>query len=261
MRRRLTHRLAGLAVVAATTGVLGQNAGGEDGSLVRSTRGTLAKWVETQQILSKEKQDWQLAKQVLEQRIALMQSEIDTLEQRIAETAVSIGDADRKRQERIAENERLKQASTALARTIATLESKTRTLLATLPAPLAERIGPLAQRIPVDPQRTELSLTERFQNVIGILDQANKFNGDVTVVTETREVADGVTAEVQTIYLGLGQAYYVTANGESAGVGVPSVEGWNWTRADELAPRVLEVIGIVKNEQVPAYVPLPVRVQ
>jgi chromosome segregation ATPase len=232
-----------------------------DGSALRSTRDTLAKWVETQQILSKEKKDWQLGKEVLLQRIALLEEEISSLDERGDEARRQIAEADVKRRELTDEKQDLEQAATALEVSIATLESKTHRLLKMLPGPIVDRIEPLAQRVPADPATTELSLSERFQNVIGILNEVNKFNRDVTVTTEVRAVGDGKTAEVQTLYLGLGQAYYVTANGQSAGIGRPSTEGWSWTEADELAPSILQAIAIVKNEQVPAYVPLPVEIR
>lgn len=64
-----------------------------------------------------------------------------------------------------------------------------------------------------------------------------------------------------TLYLGLGQAYYVTANGSAAGIGTSTPDGWQWKPANQLAPRVAQAIAIMENEEVPAYVPLPVEVQ
>lgn len=228
---------------------------------LQSTRDTLARWVETQQIISREKKDWQLGKEMLEQRISLIESEIETLNTRTEETRKNITEADTKRQKLIDENAELKAASTSLVEIVARLEEKTRGLLASLPGPIVERVEPLSQRIPKDPAATEMSLGERFQNVVGVLNEVNKFNRDITVATEVREMPDGVTAEVETIYFGLGQAYYVTASGDAAGVGRPSEEGWTWTEADHLAERVIQAIAILKNEQVPAYVSLPVEIQ
>jgi hypothetical protein len=106
-----------------------------------------------------------------------------------------------------------------------------------------------------------MSLGERFVNVLGVLNEVSKFNGDITVRSELRPLPDGSSAEVQLLYVGLGQAYYATSDGGSAGVGRPGAEGWIWESADEHAPGIAEAIAILKNEQVPAYVPLPVRIQ
>ena len=41
----------------------------------------------------------------------------------------------------------------------------------------------------------------------------------------------GRSAEVSSIYIGLGQAYFVSIDGQSAGMGVPTESGWSWTPA------------------------------
>jgi hypothetical protein len=251
-----------LAVLVLGTPLLAQSdGGGSAADQLRSTRDTLSRWVETQQIISKEKKEWQLGKEVLEQRISLIENEIATLEERTAETEKNITDADIKRQELLDENVELKAASTSLEGSIAQLEAKTLRLMGSLPRPILDRIEPLSQRIPRDPADTELSLSQRFQNVIGVLNEVNKFNRDITVTTELREMPNGITSEVQTIYFGLGQAYYVNAAGDSAGIGHPSADGWAWSEANHLAGRVTEAIAILKNEREPAYVPLPVEIR
>jgi hypothetical protein len=226
-----------------------------------STRSAVEKWVETQQIISKEKKDWQLGKEVLEQRISLIENEITSLEEKTAETRKAIGEADAKRRELASRNEQLKTAAASLYDRIGPLEQKTRELLATLPEPLQERVAPLSQRMPDDPENTEVSLSERFQNVIGILNEVNKFNRDITVTNELRELPDGSMAEVTVVYLGLGQAYYVTSGGDGAGVGRPAADGWEWTAANHLAPEIFQTVEILKNAEPPAFVPLPVEIR
>jgi hypothetical protein len=122
-------------------------------------------------------------------------------------------------------------------------------------------VAPLSQRMPDDPANTEVSLSERFQNVIGILNEVNKFNRDITVTNELRELPGGSMAEVTVVYLGLGQAYYVTSGGDGAGVGRPAADGWEWTAANHLAPEIFRTVEILKNAQPPAFVPLPVEIR
>jgi hypothetical protein len=232
-----------------------------DARTLESTRDTLDKWVETQQIISNEKRDWQLAREVLEQRNELLQNEIATLEEKIAETQSGIGEVDVKRRELNAENRALEDAADLLDAEILGLEAKTRGLLARLPEPILERVAPLSARIPDNPANTQLSLGERYQNVVGILNEVNKFNRDITLTSEVRTLPGGSASEVRALYLGLGQAYYVTANGEAAGVGRPTSDGWKWTPANEMADEILQAIAILQNEDVPAYVPLPVEIQ
>jgi hypothetical protein len=257
MRVRSRH-LGPLLFVAV---VCAGGASAQEGASLDSTRATVSKWVETQQIISKEREEWQLAREVLQQRIKLIEGEIASLERKIAELQTGIDEADTKQRDLGAENTGLKQATSTLGGIIGPLESKTQRLVAQLPNPIRERISPLSQRIPDDPAKTQLSLSERFQNVIGILNEVNKFNRDITVTSEIRPLADGSTAEVKALYLGLGQAYFVTPDGRAAGVGRPTAEGWEWSEANQLAPRVLEAIAILQNESVPDYVALPVEIR
>jgi hypothetical protein len=248
------------ASIAAPAAAAEEPAGKETASL-ESTRSTLARWMETQQIISREKKDWQTARDLLEQRIALLEGEIAAQESRLAEARETAGGVDSKRRELLAENAALKAATATLVKSIAGLEERTLRLLNSLPEPLLEKVAPLSRRIPRDPSSTEVSLGERFQNVIGILNEVNKFNREVSVASEIRMLPGGETAEVKVLYLGLGQAYFVTSGGALAGVGRPSAEGWEWSQADELSGRIAQAIAILQAEQVPAFVPLPVEIR
>lgn len=228
---------------------------------VGNARDALAKWVETEQVISREKEDWNMGREVLEQRISLMEGEVAALEQKIAETRKAIAEIRVKRDELVADNRSLHDAQTVLETVVQRLETKTKRLLVAIPEPLAQRVAPLSRRLPDDPANTELSLSTRFQNVIGVLNAINKFNADITLTNEVRTLPDGSSAEVKALYLGLGQAYYVTPNGLSAGIGRPSQEGWDWVAADEMAEEISRAIAIFQNEEKPAYVPLTVTVQ
>jgi hypothetical protein len=228
---------------------------------LQSTRETLAKWVETQQIISQEKQDWQLGKEVLEQRIELIEGEIALLEEKVAEIGESLAEADKERSKLLVEDKAYKSAAEGLNEVIGPLESKTLHLLGGLPDPIRDHVRPLSVRIPEEGAATKLTLGERFQNIIGILNEINKFNRDITVTSEIRALPGGGTAEVKALYIGLGQAYYVTPGGDAAGIGRPAADGWHWQPADELASEIQRAIAILQNEEVPAYVPLPVTIE
>ncbi len=254
-----------MAVAACAIGLLlavpSHRADEADAAVVHSTRDTLARWVETQEIISKEQQNWQLGREVLERRIALLESEIASFDDRIAETRKGIGEVDSTRSELDDEAAGLTVAASMLAERIPELEAKTRRLAQNLPDPVREKLSPLIRRLPEDPAGTELTLGQRFQNVIGILNEVNKFQRNITVTSEIRPLADGSTAEVRALYIGLGQAYYVTADGKAAGTGLPTDEGWKWTPRNELAGKVAQAIAVFQNEDVPAYVPLPVEIR
>lgn len=228
---------------------------------IEATRDTLEKWVETRRLLSEEKRDWALAKDMLTSRAEILRGEVTEVDGRITEAEKSITDADRKAADLVAKNDALKLASSELAAMAATLESRTKDLVKRLPDPIREKLRPLTQRLPEDPTKSELPLSTRFQNVVGIVNEVNKFNRELTVTSEVRKLADGSSAEVTAVYLGLAQGYYVGGGGKLAGVGGATENGWTWTAANEYAPQIAKVVAILKNESPAEFVPVPLGVK
>ena len=223
------------------------------------TKEALSKWVETRKLISEEKQQWELEREMLSDRIDLVRTEKGTLAEKIHETQSQITDADKKREDLVKENDALKNASATLVNRIFTLEREVLGLLAWLPEPVRERMRPLSQRIPKN-EETDLSLSERYQNIIGIVNELNKAAQEITVVSEVRDLSDGTKAEGQTLYVGFGCAYWCTNKGDLAQVGHPSAEGRKWEANDAIAPSVLDAIAVLKSEKVAEFIPLPIAV-
>lgn len=228
---------------------------------VENTHETLDKWVETRRVISQEEHDWELGREMLNERVELVKREIDSIQGKMGEAKKNITEADKNRVALVEENEKLKEASTALNSVVLNLEKKTKALLERLPDPIRERIKPLSQRLPDNPQETKLSLSERFQNVVGILNEINKFNREITTTSEVRSLPDGSSAEVTALYVGLGQAYYVNASKTVAGIGNISDKGWIWTPANESAKQIADAVAVLKNEKVASFVQLPIKIQ
>jgi FtsZ-binding cell division protein ZapB len=228
---------------------------------IDNVRTTLEKLIQTRGIISKEKQEWAEDREIINERIELVQREITSLREKISQAEQSISEADKKRAELLEENETLKSAAEVLKGIVSRLEALTITLEKRLPNPLRDRVKPLSRLLPEDPNQTKLSLGQRFKNVIGILNEVNKFNCEITPFSEVRKLSDGNNAEVTVLYVGLGQAYYVGADGTVAGVGYPSEDGWSWESANDAASRINDAVAIMKNEKVAGFIPLPVDVK
>ena len=260
-----TSRATGVLIAALTTAVLTTSASAQNEGAtqapdrVGATRTVLQEWVENNRLYSKEKQDWRLGRELLRDRIELVQRESETLQARIAEAERSIVEADQKRGDLGEQNERLAANSKVLADQVVVLEGKTRQLLGRLPDSLREKVAPVSQRIPTVGAETRLSLSERFQNVIGVLNEVNKFQRDIHLAREVRNLEAGKTSEVSVLYFGIAFAYYVTDDGKEAGVGVPSDKGFVWTPSPGFAPAIARAVAIKKGEQVAAFVSLPVK--
>jgi len=253
----------GLAIAAAalcflTPAATPPNEGGD----IDGARDLLQQWVDTSRQISKEKKDWALGKETLTSRIDLVRGEIEALRAKIADVEAGIADAETKRAELDAEKTQLVTVSDALAATITGFELRTKALLERLPEPLREKLRAISQSLPTKPEEADKGkLGERFLTVVGILNEVNKFNREIRAESEIRKLPDGSTVEVTTIYVGVGQAYYASANGKVAGYGAATATGWEWTAANDSAADIARAISILQKGADAAFVNLPIRVQ
>ena len=99
-------------------------------------------------------------------------------------------------------------------------------------------------------------------NVLGVLAQAEKWNATATFVGETRPVKSGQKVAIRTLYWGLGQAFYVDAQGETAGIGRPGPEGWVFVEDEDIASDAKELLDIYEgNVDEIDFVDVPVQIQ
>jgi hypothetical protein len=220
----------------------------------------MGKWIETQQIIAKERNEWQQGREILTSRLEVVKKEIRGLEEKIQEAESAVTASNQKRDALLAEKEQLAELTGRLAEAATLMEADVRRVHATLPEPLQEKLEPLFQRIPEDPATTKATAAERYQNILGILQLINSANNEISVSYEVRVLADGKPAEVKTVYVGLAQAYYVSARGE-AGIGRPTADGWKWEPNNLIARDVLKALEIQQGKHAPAFVPVPVRLQ
>ena len=231
-----------------------------EGSPLEETRLTMGKWIETQQIISKERGDWQQGKEILLGRIELLEKEVATLAEKLEEAGAGIATADAKRAELLTARSELVAAGEQLTGAATRMEGEVVRLFERLPQPVLEKLEPLRQRMPQGPAATRVSVAERFQNVLGILNELNKANGEITVSHEVLTLGDGRPSEVKALYVGLAQAYYVSARGEG-GVGGPSPAGWTWEPSTAIGGDVSIALDILQGKHTPAFVPLPVQIR
>jgi len=246
--------LLGIGLVATLTVSFGQDK-------IATARVTLDKWVETQQIISKEKSDWKLEKSILQDTDKLLNSQLERLTTSLEELNASATAADEERTTLAAEKETLAAASAVVEANIGKLENQVKAVVKTFPEPLVEKIKPLIRRLPKDPANTKLTLGERVQNIVGILSQADKFNGTITQTSESREIDGGRMVEVRTIYWGLGGAFYVDAAGEYAGVGYPGENGWEWPEVAGSGPKIKRLLDVYEGSEEIQFVEVPARIK
>jgi len=225
------------------------------------TRLTLEKWIETRKLISRSRSDWQSDKEMIEQTTQLFERELKSVEEQLAAVGTNSVQVDKER----AEAEALKKSSREAlesAKEFATgLEARIKKLAPQLPMPLQDILKKDLARTPADPANTRMLASERVQLLVGILNEIDKFNNALNVFGERRKNGKGEEVAVETVYIGLGAAYFVNDSGDFAGMGAPGANGWEWTMKPEVAPAVKAVLKIYRNERTAQFVTLPVAIR
>jgi hypothetical protein len=242
---------AGIGAAAAESGA----------APLAQTRSTLEQWVQTRQLISQTRADWQTDKEMLEQTVALYERELKAIDDQMSKVATNNTQVAKE----MGEAEALQKTSNetlADAKQFATqFEAKVKQFVPQLPGPLQDILKPLLARLPTDPNNTKMLAAERMQVLVGVLNELDKFNNAVSIFSERRKNDKGEEVSVQTVYIGLGAAYFVNDAGDFAGTGTAGKNGWEWTTKSEIAPTVHEVVKIYRNERGARFVTLPAAVR
>lgn len=226
---------------------------------VEVAKAALEKMVETRREIAVARRDWRLGKELLQDRIGLIEREIERYREQITEIEKNISTTDEQQSELTAENESLKAATASLAERIEAIEARLAAVLPRLPDPIREKTKPLTQRLPKEGEEIKSSLGERFAIVLTVLGEIDKFHQGVHVENERRTLSDGNDAVVTSIYFGNSYGFYVNADEDAAGYGFGGPEGWTWHPADEHAKEIARAIAIAENREPADFVLLPVE--
>ncbi len=230
-------------------------------SPLSETRTVVEKWVEARQLKSQLEADWQVEKEILSQSIEAYERELASTEAQISKVDTGQTQVAEEFESTTQEKDSLVQYIDRLKEEVSRLESKLTQLSKLLPLAVKDRISPLLDRIPENPAETKLSVSTRMQNLLGVINEVDKFNGSVSVVSELRKNQTGAEVQAQVIYIGLAQAYFVDPSGEFAGTGSPGADGWQWKIQPELATKIQDAIDIYKGGKPAAFVGLPVQIK
>jgi len=232
-------------------------------SRLETARTTLKTWIETEKTLAREESQWALDKDTIEGIIEVINREIETLEEKIQKSQEEISKADAKRGELLAQKEGLKNASGVIQVRIAELEKKVHSLYPLFPEPLKTTIDPLYSRMPKGETGADgkQSLSARMQNVIGILSQVDKFNGNIILDSGLHQLDDGRQVTIKTLYLGIAYAYFIDSTKDYAGYGVPEADGWNWVPDQSMAQVIDDAVRVYEDPQRASYINLPVTIR
>lgn len=225
------------------------------------SRSAIEKWVETRQLTSKARSDWQADKETLEQTVALYERELQSIADQMSKVTTNNTQVTKEMAEAEALKKSANEARDRAAQFATEFEVKLKQLVPQLPAPLQDIVKKDLVRLPADAATTKMLAAERVQICVSVLNELDKFNNAVNVFNEKRKNAQGEEVAVQSLYVGLGAGYFVNETADFAGVGAPGAKGWEWTSRPEIAAAVQEAVKIYRNEKTARFLTLPVAVK
>ncbi len=226
---------------------------------VADARRAVDRWVDVELTISKEALAWEEKKRLLRDLTGVAEAEIQWLKDELASTSTAVSTAEKRRKELLAQKDQDAVLASNVGTFLGPFEDRLRSLAERMPQPLRKKWDPLLARLPRAPERKTRGIAERMQAVMGLLTEIQRFDRTVITADELLERPDGETREINTIYFGLGAAYYVTPDGNEAGVGESTSGGWRWSAQPDLAADVQFAIKMARGVSgEAAFIGLPV---
>jgi hypothetical protein len=228
---------------------------------LQDVRTTIGEWAIAEKAISGESLQWQEEQVLLKDLLAVAEKRVGKLEAIIAEHEGFVSTADAKRLELLDQSERVAADVQQIEAFLMQMERGLRELKPRLPEPLQDELEPIYQRLPLNATESTLGLGERMQSVVSLLGKIREFDAKISLSESIRELPGSeVEVSFRTLWIGLGQAYYLAPN--DAGYGLLGSEGWEWHSQAELAAAIKECIALVEGRSTePRLIELPVALK
>ncbi len=232
----------------------GLSAAAQEAATPAVAREKVAKWVETRKLISEETAKWEAEKQMLSDLADLRLREANQMNEVIDLAKERVADIERLTNELTAEEKSRQRWRASFEKRISALEAALIPQVDLLPPPVSDKVFESITRL--KDQSDQSDLQSRFRDVLAILNEAIEFNHQLHFSPEIRNI-EGKDIEVDVLYLGLTQAWYVDRTGQKAGMGRATKEGWTWFPDPSIAKQVRQAVDIHTKKEAPAFVRLP----
>jgi len=229
----------------------------EQNSTVGGFRDLVDKWVELRKQAADEEEDWKEDKAALKREEELLLQEKKELETGKKEEEQKLQKIQTGYIQEEAEKEKLENKLKAFETVLSATEEFLVRLKKEIPEPLFKQsLEGFYDKIE---NTADAALSARLQTVLDIFAQINHLQHSISVVREVLRIGEE-ERECDVIYLGLCYAYFVSDDGEQAGIGIPGNEGWTWEWRDGIAFRVRNAIECFHQEKKARFIKVPLKI-
>lgn len=230
-------------------------------SSARETEAAVEKRVETRQLISKIKTEWDAEKKILDAEAALLKQQIESLEQDIARLQNAATAAMTERRKLETTRDTLRQRKQKFQATLQPLASRLSAVTQRFPKPLLEEVDAL-RGLTATEAGESYSTSDQLVAILGILRQADRFNRRVTLRKEIQSIMEDRRVQVETLYWGLAFAFAGDRSAQVANFGFPTDEGWRFQPANEHAAATRDLLDTAAGDtESVRFIPLPVELK
>ncbi|MCG7533167.1 DUF3450 domain-containing protein [Psychrobium sp. MM17-31] len=214
----------------------------------------MEQWIQLEKQNTQLKSQWQENKQLLEQRISLLQREKKQLQALDKDHHKQVDEVSAQRQKLITLQTSMESTQQDLTRWLDREFSQINNVLPQLPPPLANT--------------WQLALTEldtknpsnRLETLLSLYQSFDEFNKRISTNQATIIDAQGNEKVVKQLYLGVARGWYLTLDSATAVAGMPTAQGWQWQHESPLSPtQINAALAMIAHKKEAALIKLPMR--
>lgn len=218
----------------------------------------IQQWVQAKKTLAAERADWAEEKQQLKDLNAIRRTELAELQAIVTNLSSRLNAAVTKREDLEDSEKKLQTELAALEQRVVAWEQTLLPKLSALPQPLLDTLADPIARVKNRRAKPGEKVDARVRDIVFILAEISAFHHDLRIHSELREI-NGESREVDVLYLGLAQAFYVNKDGSFAGRGLPGSDGWTWSPSNALASDIRSAIDMARKDDAPGMIRLPIH--
>ena len=213
------------------------------------------RWLDAEAQTVRLNTDWQAQKPLLEQRMGLLAAEKRQLQAMLESSSESQQGVEVKRAQLLAEQAGLEQQQQLLNQSLELLTARVTALAPLLPPPLAEQW--VAEQGVVSDQP---EASQQLQSALAQLSRLAEFDDRITVQEGVVSLPDVGELVVKQLYLGVGMAWFVSADGQHRGWGQALDDVWTWQQHEQLdSAEISRAIAMFERREQAEFVRLPMR--
>nr|WP_243749639.1 DUF3450 family protein [Pseudoteredinibacter isoporae] len=218
--------------------------------------GLMQQWLAIEQQREQMRLSWQEEKQVLQQRLELLNAESSGLKKHLDKHSGLKTKAQQKREELASEQNALEARQQQLKGSLESASRHVTALLPRLPEPLAKHWQENLNKLAL----LEDHPSKRLDLYLDMYKSFDRFREKVTLHQALMPIADEGEQEilVDQLYLGVSKGWYLSRDGQYAGYGEAGSDQWQWHSDNALADQLQALIKAAKQPEKATLLPITV---